>query len=219
MSYLEDVNERRRSHSDRQQNAVMMKALQSQKPSIILTDSTDLGEHISQLGDKVIGVMKMVQADHSAQEQIDRLAGEFKTLADLARKTAREQSEQIATALNDLKAVIQNQKPIFAPAPSVNLQEREVDFTPLLQKMDALMKPKKELDLSKYRAHDLEDGRDNMQYIGFQDMTGGWYIMQHDPTANRDRYYFGKGSYDEAWDEKYSLEYKVLSEAIHALSA
>lgn len=214
MDYLKQIQDKRQAQSHDQ----LLRALGTQKPSVILTDSTDLGEHIAALGEKIIHVMQMVQADKSTKEQIDRFGAEFKTLADLARKTTREQSEMVREALNELKDIIRQQKPIVVPAPRVSLQEKAVDFNPVLEKLDALMpKQVSTFNMASYRAHDLDNAPDNMQYIGFENEDGDWYIMRHNATDNRDRFYFGSEDYATAWDERISHEYKTLSEARRAL--
>lgn len=227
MSYLDEVNEKRKNQSANTQTALMIKAMQAgQKPSIILTDSTDLGEHISQLGDKIIDVLEAVKDDKSTKDQIDRIndmTGEFRSLVASVQIEQESQADRIVAALNDLKRTVTSQKPVIVPAPAVSFSERDVDLNPLvdaISRLEKLMTPKKQkksLELSSFRAHDLADSPDNLQYIGFQDTSGNWYIMQHDPENNRDRYYFGTGDYELAWDDKFSHDYKTLSEAIRAL--
>lgn len=218
MSYLDEVNEKRKNLSDRTQTAMMLKAVQSgQKPSIILTDSTDLGEHIAELGEKIIGVMNTVRADKSTKEQIDRLASDFKTLTQMAQQAAQEQTDRVCNAIEELRQVVTEQKPIVVPAPRVSLAEKDVDFSPLVQELKTILTPKavkKQINLGDYRAIDLDNAPDGVQYVGFQNSTGGWYILQNDDRSNTIRYYFGKGSYEAAWDDKYSHDYKTLSEAV-----
>lgn len=222
MSYLDDVNQKRQSQSDQR---LMQAALlgNRQKPSIILTDSTDLGEHISKLGNKIVDVLEAVKDDKNTSEQIDLLTNltiQFRKLVETVNKAGEDQANRIADALHELAITQRNQKPIVVPAPAVTLTEKDVDFKPVIKAIERLMKPVVAgFDLAKYRAHDLQDAPDGQQYIGFINPDGDWYIMQHDPSSNRDRYYFGAGSYEEAWDEKHIHEYRTISEARHALSA
>lgn len=232
MNYIEQVNQKRQSQADQRQTAALVSAARANnKPTILLTDSTDLGSHISKLGDKIIDVLEAVKDDKSTKAQIDRInnmTDEFRELVDTVRSAQSYQTERIIAAVNDLKQTVSKQKPVVVPAPAVSLQEKEVDLDSVvaaINRLEKTLKPKpaaavkQELDLSRFKAHDLTDGPDNNQYIGFMDASGNWYIMQHDPTENRDRYYFGRESYDQAWDDKYALDYRVLSEAIRALSA
>lgn len=230
MNYIEQVNQKRQSQADQRQTAALVSAARANnKPTILLTDSTDLGSHISKLGDKIIDVLEAVKDDKSTKAQIDRInsmTGEFRELVNTVQSAQSYQTEQIIAAVNDLKQTVSKQKPVVVPAPAVSLQEKDVDLNPIvtaINRLEKMLKPKpaakQQLDLSRFKAHDLTDGPDNNQYIGFMDMNGNWYIMQHDPAENRDRYYFGSESYEQAWDDKYGLDYRVLSEAIRALSA
>lgn len=225
LSYIDDVNDKRRTQAD-QRNTAMLMAASRQKPQIILTDSTDLGQHIADLGDKIIDVLEAVKEDHSTKEQIDRINGmtaEFRELVETVQTSQETQADKIVLALNDLKTTVTKQKPVVVPAPAVSLQEKDVDLDPIvgaindLKKLLAPTKQKKKTDLSTFRAHDQADAPDGMQYFGFMDLSGNWYIMQHDPEENRDRFYSGKESYDQAWDDKFGHTYTTLSEALRAL--
>lgn len=228
LSYIDDVNQKRQTQDAQRQTAMLMHATRNQKPQIILTDSTDLGSHIAELGDKIIEVLEAVKEDHSTKDQIDRINDmtyEFRELVETVQTSQETQADKIVLALNDLKTTVTKQKPVVVPAPAVSLQEKDVDLNPIvgaindLKKLLAPTKQKKKTDLSTFRAHDLSDAPDGMQYIGFMDMSGSWYIMQHDPEENRDRFYSGSESYDQAWDDKFSHNYTTLSEALRALSA
>ncbi len=191
-----------------------------QKPSIVLTDSTDLGEHISDLGNKIVEVLNATKADKSTTEQINKLTslvGDFKSLTVQVQKASKDHTDKVCAAIDDLRAAITMQKPVVVPAPNVNLKEREVDFSPLLKELKTLLTPrtvKKQINLADYRAIDLDNAPDGVQYVGFQNSSGGWYILQNNDSNNTIRYYFGKGSYEQAWDEKWSHDYTTLSEAM-----
>lgn len=215
VDYQEQIRDKRQSQAALQRDNAIL-AMMGSKPSVILTDSTDLGEHIAELGDKIIGVMEAVRADKSTKEQLNMLSAEFKTLQDLARRSSKEHTDRMIGAIDQLIAAISKEKTVTVPAPRVSLTERDIDFSPLLEKLEEIVTPDA-YDLSKYKAHDLNDGPDKMQYIGFLDSTGKWYILRHDPITNSDRFYFGKEPYEQAWDEKYSLDYATLGEAIDAI--
>lgn len=223
LSYIDQVNEKRSQQTNKQQSDAMMQLamLSSQKkPSVILTDSTDLGEHIAELGDKIIDVMEAVRSDKSTQNQLDGIASlinEFKTLSKTAQEASQNHASQVIDAIDSLKKLITTQKPIVVPAPRVTVEGQELTLDPIIEKLDQLLGTKDTIDISKFRVHDLDNGPDRNQYISFMDMDGRWYIMQHDPSNNRARYFFSNDSYDMAWDDKYSHEYTTLNEAMRAL--
>lgn len=72
------------------------------------------------------------------------------------------------------------------------------------------------VDLDDYRAHDIINDGD-IQYIGFVDIEGSWYIIENKVTENSLRYVFGKSGYAEAFAKAGSYKYKLLSEAVNAL--
>lgn len=199
-----------------------MAALMRQKPQIILTDSTDLGEHISKLGDKIIDVMNAVVDDKSTKEQIDRInqmTGEFRQLVSAVTQENRDQADRVVAAIDDLKSLLKNQKPVVVPAPNVNLSERDVDLSPILTALKAL-KPKdskRTINLADFRAIQQDDAPDGNQYFLFEDGEDRWYILQFDTTSNQSRYLFGTGDPSEAWDTKYGNDYYTLNEAKRAL--
>lgn len=219
MNFVDEVSNKRQAQADKQQsNRILEAALatKNQKPSIILTDSTDLGEHIAELGQKIIEVMNTVRADKSTKEQIDRLASDFKDLTEIAQQTAEEHTDKVCEAIDELRRAVAQQKPVVVPAPNVNLKERDVDFSPLVKELKTILTPKtdkKQLNLSDYRAIDLDNTPDGMQYVGFQNSSGGWYILQNDDQNNKIRYYFGKGDYATGWDERISHDYSTLNDA------
>lgn len=191
-----------------------------QKPSIVLTDSTDLGEHISGLGDKIIEVLEAVKDDKSTTQQINHLSAmvtDFKSLITGVQQSNKAQADRIVTAVNSLKEVIAEQKPVVVPAPNVRLTEKATDFTPLINELKTILTPKavkKQINLADYRAIDLDNAPGNVQYVGFQNSAGNWYILQNNEETNSIRYYFGKDGYDVGWDERHGHDYKTLSEAM-----
>lgn len=152
----------------------------------------------------------------SGQEQTKSLQ---QTFEDVLEAISTSQSQVIEEQTQTLQRLVDFLKhPPKIPVPSVTVNERELDLKPIQKAIKDAMKPMtRRFSLSDYRAHDLNNSPDNMQYIGFQDEDGEWYIMQHDPENNRDRFYFGNDGYDIAWDERITHDYKNLSEARRAL--
>jgi hypothetical protein len=99
-------------------------------------------------------------------------------------------------------------------SPQINVPEPTV-----INNTTPSVNTKSGINLADYRAHDLDDAPDGVQYIGFISQEGKWYICQSDDKKNTMRYYFGKGDYDTEWLERYSHEYKTLSEAIRSVAA
>ena len=228
MSYIDDVKDKRQSQADKQQSAMLMRSVMQgnqQKPSIILTDSTDLGEHISLLGDKITDILEAVVDDKSSSEQIDRITDlieDFREISSSLEQASQRHSIQITKAMKELKDVISRQKPIVVPAPAVSLTEKAVDFKPLISKIEQLMKPapakvvKADINLNDFRAQDI-DNEGVMQYIGFTGLGDIWYILLNDTSSSSIRYHFGKGNYYDGWEQRHNHDYNVLNEAINEI--
>ena len=144
---------------------------------------------------------------------------------DLASIEASQKSgtEAVVVALKGvIQALDKPDKDI--PAPIVNVepaqvtvQERPIDFTPVIKAIDA-MKPgesSEDIQLQEYRASDIKDSG-GMQYIGFVHPSGRWYIIENDVKKNKMRYLFGQRAYATHFKNAASYEYKVMNEAVNA---
>lgn len=108
--------------------------------------------------------------------------------------------------------------PSSFPAPVVNAPAP--DLTPIQQQLQAnsskVLPP--QLNLATYRAHDMDEQDPDVQYIGFINVDGYWYILRNDLKKNSMRYVFGYGNYMDAWTMASTLSYLPLEEAIKAIS-
>lgn len=111
-----------------------------------------------------------------------------------------------------LMGAISSQQPPIVNAPPP-------DLTPIQQQMAAdsskILPPN--LNLGTYRAHDIDEMDQDVQYIGFINLEGYWYILKNDMKNNSLRYTFGKGNYEDAWAYAPTLSYFPLEEAIRAI--
>jgi len=181
----------------------------SPKSTVILADSTDLGDRFDALCNDLMSVVNTLKSDTT-------MAKGFKELSSQLGVTAK----AITTAVSNQKA------PIVKPT-DVIVQERPVDLRKLEVLLERLIEQTKpappeeeddededEFDITKYIAQDLDNATDGNQYIGFLNSQGKWYIVQNDGRSMR--YYFGGDSYAQAWDDKYAHTYLPLSEALNA---
>lgn len=75
------------------------------------------------------------------------------------------------------------------------------------------------VDLDSYKAQDINNSNKNLQYVGFVNPEGKWYIIENDIKGNHLRYIFGNSDYKKAFEQAAQYKYLLLDEAIHALSA
>jgi len=62
--------------------------------------------------------------------------------------------------------------------------------------------------LDGYRINDDADdsSNDNIQYYGYIDRFGAWYIQKHDTTARTYRYAKGDSNFSTSWDSVVTRE-------------
>jgi uncharacterized phage infection (PIP) family protein YhgE len=190
----------------------------NQKSSIILADSTDLGEAVSGLGSKLDKLVECIESDDMDEKLITTIQTEISNLSQALNKEA---DPALAEAINGLYPLLQNLKSpeIVVPAPKVTVQAPAVDLSELNKTLDNHLRPKvKELDLSQYKAQDISSD-DSFQHVGFLSPKGEWYIMENDIEGGSLRYFFGSKGYASYWKKRTSLNYKLLNEAVNAVQA
>jgi len=193
------------------------------KSNVILADSTDLGDRVAELGDKIIRVLDEFKADTAGVEKLGALKGELKALGAAVDGLAGKQTQnvqQLAQAIAKALSAVELPAPVVTvKQPKIQMPKMDapiIDLGPLTEILRA--KETVGVDLSNYKAHDLTDG-DNMQYIGFVSPTGDWYIIENDVKGNSLRYTFGRGGYTDAFGKAARLQYGLLSEAVNEIPA
>lgn len=192
-----------------------------EKPSVILTDQTDLGDKISELTQKLTETIKGLDISRANTEQLQAIK-ELQTVfvqykSAINTDSAKAQKELIQ-AVNSIKV-----SPVVQiPAPKVTVQPASVDLSPLQDTIKEYFKPPQDentkTDLSCYRAQDIDNTNPNVQYIGFVNPDGDWYIIENDVAGNKMRYLFGTVDYENAFQRAATYTYLLLNEAIHAIS-
>jgi hypothetical protein len=199
--------------------------LGASKPSVILTDQTDLGDKIAELATKFEMAIKGLDSSDNDAEEVKQLQALNKALqdfiavqkADNASDTKADKALLAAVKALDMKPVVN------VPTPKVTVQSAPVDLSPLQNTLREYFASEESeddtIDLDCYRAQDIDNTNPNMQYIGFVNPEGNWYIIENDVAGNRMRYMFGTNGYEEAFANAPMYTYSLLNEAVHALSA
>lgn len=193
------------------------------KPSVILTDQTDLGQKIGELTDKLVATVKELDSSDVDSKQVNQLVRTVSTLDNLNGliannfKYADKQRSDIITAIKALKL----SQVVNVPAPKVTVQPSSVDLSPLQDTIREYFKPseiERGVDLDCYRAQDIDNTNANVQYVGFVNPEGNWYIIENDVKGNKLRYVFGKNGYAKAFSNAAMYTYLFLNEAVDALT-
>lgn len=225
MQYIDTANQKRAAFSQQQQadqsqqaQQAMLHELQKlqmatmmgqQKPPVVLTDGTDLGDALRQHTQHMLGAVAALDSTESDQQELMALKDIEMAVETLQRSTNTDFSELIQ-AVRSLDMTPN----VTVPAPKVTVQSKPVDFTPLTDKLETLLAPETEkVDLDEYRAQDLKEDGD-IQYIGFVNPKGNWYIIENNVTKNTMRYLFGTADYQKHFKNAASYVYKLLNEAV-----
>lgn len=86
----------------------------------------------------------------------------------------------------------------------------DIDLSPITK---ALPKPVKRVTIEDFRAQDIDNEEEDVQYIGFVAPNGNWMIIRNDIQNNNMRYKFGKKDYEQAWPKFATYKYKTLDKA------
>jgi hypothetical protein len=122
----------------------------------------------------------------------------------------------VVEAINNLSN--KPQPTIRVVPPQVHVDVPPLDLSPLKK---VLKQPKdtQGIVLSTYRAQDIDEMEQGIQYVGFLNPKGEWYIIRNEEAANKLRYKFGTQGYQEAFAMADKFEYKLLNEAINEVQA
>lgn len=194
------------------------------KQTVVLADSTDFGEKMAELGEKIETILTEFKNDTKNADKLAEIAAEYQKLAVYNVKSAKEQADKFKQVFDSLIKAVEAIKlpeipkviiPEFPkiPAPVVNVPK--TDLSPIQRAIEGL-KEEKGLDLDDFKAHDIYNAGDT-QYIGFLAPSGQWYIIENKVKENSLRYVFGKDKYKDHFKKAATYEYSLLSEAINAL--
>jgi hypothetical protein len=135
-------------------------------------------------------------------------------MSDLPDKVAAtDKSDELIPYLKDVSAAVRS----IRFNPNVTVTPAKVDLTSLENTLkEVLSTPEAEgIDLECYKAHDIDNTDPNIQYVGFVNESGAWYIMENNSLENSLRYKFGKKNYQTAFPKASTFGYRILSEAIN----
>lgn len=197
--------------------------LSNNKPNVILTDQTDLGEKIGELTTKLVDAVKTLDSNEVDGKQVNELVRAVSRLDALNGliannfKYADKQRKDMISAIKALKL----SHVVNVPAPKVTVEAPKLDLSPITNAIERIYKQPEENNtvyLDCYRAQDINNSNPKLQYIGFMNSEGNWYIVENDIAKNTLRYVFGTDNYESAFERAASYSYSLLNEAVHALS-
>lgn len=192
------------------------------KSTVILTDQTDLGDKLKAMVDSFSATVAKLDSSDMDKQELDSLKALQTGLQELKQAVinAKGDNSDVVAAIKALKLDVA--APIVnVPQAKVTVQSAPVDLKPLQATLEQYFTHEDveteddTIDLDCYRAQDIIENGD-MQYVGFLNPQGDWYIIENDIKGNSMRYVFGTGGYAKAFKKAAQYQYKLLNEAINA---
>lgn len=189
-----------------------------QKPSVVLADSTDLGDRMAEIGGQIGSLAKVLTSKQDQKDiqevgkKLDSIAKELKTL-DVAGAL-----ESGLDKIREAIAGIELSPVVKVPAPKVTVEAPNVDLSGVERAVESLQQePDTTVTLAKFVAQDIDNDNSGFQYVGMQNNEGEWCFIENDLQDEKLRYAFGKDNYAKAWAKHNSIEYRLFSEATRAI--
>ena len=199
MSYLETIKTKRQGKLDSDKEQAFTDSLEGV--------SADIRVLLASL--ETSGAKKLDKQVVDAISTLGTIVQALSTLKVESDSEVKDTLKTIADSLSNLDV-----RPVVnVPKAQVTVQERKIDFDPLINALNK--EPAKETDddpLAGYKAQDINNDDPNIQYVGFVNAQGNWYIIQNDDSSLR--YKFGSKGYTRAFKDCAKLSYKLYSEAI-----
>lgn len=193
------------------------------KSTVILTDQTDLGDKLKAMVDSFTAAVTKLDSSDMDKQELSSLKALQTGLQELKQAVinSKDDNSDIVAAIKALKLDVA--APVVnVPQAKVTVQSSPVDLKPLQATLEqyftheaATETDSDAPDLDCYRAQDIID-LDDVQYIGFQNPDGNWYIIENDIKGNKMRYVFGSKNYATAFKKAASYQYQLLDKAINA---
>lgn len=156
----------------------------------------------------------------SIEKALNGAATKLETAVDKLKSVKVESDTDLKEVLSDMRDTLQafDYSPtVTVPAPNVTVSPSELDLKPLQTALKDGLEPLSRIDLSNYRAQDMDNEEEGVQFIGFVNPSGGWYIIKNVEVDNTLRYKFGKDKYARAWSKAPAFEYRLLNEAVNEI--
>lgn len=233
MSYLDTVQEKKQAAAMRNKELTDLSAMVAElkkmqlaalmggkdKSTVILTDQTDLGDKLREMNDKLVAAIQGIDPTEMSQHHLlafKQLQRDVQAVA-AAVKAAKPDQSAVIQAIKGLKL----DPVINLPEPRVTVQAAGVDLSPLQDTIREVMGPRDSstepdrFDLSRYRAMDIKEG-EQVQYVGFMNPEGAWYIIENDLRNDTMRFVFGRTYYARHFKNAASFQYQLLNKAIQS---
>lgn len=178
-----------------------------------LIANKELGKPIKELTKEVEQLSKSMQNTgiDDAAKAIDATKETLVKLADTIKQTDDKNVAMVAEKVAELADRIS--KIEINPQVQVN-PKVDVDLSPIV---NSLPKSVKRVSIEDFRAQDMDEEEQGIQYVGFVAPNGNWMIIRNDVEGNNMRYKFGKKDYAKAWPKLATFKYETLDKAYNEI--
>lgn len=151
-------------------------------------------------------------------DSVKELSAQLKSLPNALDKLNAKDTQEMMDCMRGIQEAINSKD--FSPNIDVKSPAiPQINVAPIVKAIENLKEGKEEdketgVDLDDYRGVVIDDDADTMQYIGFMNTKGEWYIICNDIDDNKMTYKFGKTDFNSAWDSHVNLNYKMLDVAV-----
>jgi hypothetical protein len=188
-----------------------LKALDEQQ--VANTQDQKAEQHAKMIADTVSSAV--TEALRPFTENPPKVQTIIPKFAEPPKITATVDHTPVIDAINKLTDMVKTRPVHQDYEPVVHVKVPPLDVSPLKGAMKVtLPKTKPAFDLNAFKAQDLDEMEQGVQYVGFVRADGAWYIIKNEEAVNRIRYKFGAVNYPEAWQVASTFEYKLLNEAL-----
>lgn len=187
--------------------------LKNYKPEVSVTNPQELPD-VQPIIDSVEKLLKEFSKQKTdfakAVESLNKSIGSFPKIPSKIELSDPKDYTENFKELNETLGKID----IKPDPPIVNVEAP--DLKPIKEAVEKSKTPL-QLDLSTYHAQDLDEMEEGIQYVGFTNPDGYWYILKNNIGENTMRYKFGKKDYADAWRYASTFRYYLLEKAINAI--
>lgn len=198
MEYLDKIKQKKSAQKEE-----FLKVKQASSTNVLYQEVRNLLKSLEKTGAKSL--------DKDFIKAVDKLSNIASKLESVKVTSDKDIKELLGT-LSQVLSQMELRPVINVQPPKIVMPEHKMDFTPFMDKMKPAKQP------LEYKAQDMDSISDpNIQWIGFIDAKGAWYIIENNTFDDSLRYKFGKKDYTKAWQERTKHAYKLYNEALNEI--
>lgn len=144
-------------------------------------------------------------------QQIAKLPTEYPEAPEAVETVAVNNLNELKPQLEAITATLEKLK----LDPTIDVKAPKIDLSGIESAIASLkVEPVKEVELSDYMAVVIDDDSEYMQYVGFINPDGEWYILYYDIEKNLFLFNFGIDNFSKSWQNHMNIGYSQLDKAI-----